>query len=187
MRIYVIDNYDSFIHNIVRYLKTPVVEEVMIVKNDQVNMREIKSFDNILLSPGPGIPKAAGSMMEVIDRYHRTHSMLGICLGHQAIGEYFGWELRRLAEPLHGIATGLNITDRDCLFKDIEDGSAIGHYHSWVLHSREGMPLVTTAVDDEDNLMALRHREYRLFGLQFHPESVLTANGKTILQNWLNQ
>lgn len=185
MRIYVIDNYDSFVYNIVHNLKELGVGEIKIVKNDEPVGEEIKHFDKILLSPGPGIPRDAGKMMEVIDKCHTTHSILGVCLGHQAIGQYFGWELERLAEPLHGVASPINIMDDTCLFKGIESPNTIGHYHSWVVSPRENSPLVATATDAHGHVMALRHRHHRVFGVQFHPESVLTENGKTILQNWL--
>lgn len=185
MRIYVIDNYDSFVYNLVHYLKDLGVDEIKVVKNDRADHGEIKRFHKILLSPGPGIPKDAGKMMDVIKSFHHTHPMLGVCLGHQAIGQFFGWRLKRLAEPLHGVASGLNIVDGACLFKNMHGPNAVGHYHSWVVTPVQNTPLVTTATDPHGNVMALRHRNHKVFGVQFHPESLLTENGKTILQNWL--
>lgn len=186
MKIYVIDNYDSFVYNIVHYLKELDAEAITVAKNDAVDMDAIRQYDRIILSPGPGLPKESGRLMEVIDHYHTTHSILGICLGHQAIGEYFGGQLKHLPTPLHGISSAIRILDDNCLFKNIPDHTTVGHYHSWVVETDAANDLRVLALDSHDNIMALRHREYNIFGLQFHPESVLTENGKTILRNWLN-
>lgn len=186
MKIYVVDNYDSFVYNIIHLLKEIGVEEIKIVKNDQVNLDEIKQYDKIVLSPGPGIPQEAGLMMEVIKQFHQSHSILGVCLGHQAIGEFFGWVLQRLKEPLHGIASEITIQSKDCLFQNLESKNTIGHYHSWVVSPSEVEDLMPTAFDKDNNVMALKHKQYKVYGVQFHPESVLTQNGKTILKNWLS-
>lgn len=186
MKIYVVDNYDSFVYNIVHLVKELGFTDIRIEKNDRIDLNEMATYDKIILSPGPGVPVEAGQMMAVIERFHRSHPMLGVCLGHQAIGQYFGWPLQRLLEPLHGIASALEILNRQDLFADLPETIKIGHYHSWVLGEGEYSELEVLAVDPQSNIMALRHKEYPVFGVQFHPESVLTESGKTILNNWLH-
>lgn len=185
MKIYVVDNYDSFVYNIVHYLKDLGVESITVAKNDAIAMDTLRQYDKIILSPGPGLPAEAGRLMEVIARYHTTHAILGICLGHQAIGAYFGGRLQQLQTPLHGISSAIQILDHSCLFKHISGTATVGHYHSWVVENTSN-ELQVLAEDSHGHVMALRHKGLPVFGLQFHPESVLTENGKVILQNWLN-
>lgn len=186
MKIYVVDNYDSFVYNIVYLLKELGISDLKIEKNDRIDLDEVATYDKIVLSPGPGIPGEAGKMMAVIDRFHRSHTLLGICLGHQAIGEYFGWSLQQLAEPLHGVTSSLDICHRADLFHGVPDDITIGHYHSWVVKPTDRSVLEVLATDPDQQVMALKHKQYPVFGLQFHPESVLTAYGKNILNNWLH-
>lgn len=186
MKILVIDNYDSFVYNIVHLIKEIGVKQIDVQKNDKLNLNEVAAYDKILLSPGPGVPKDAGLMPQVIERYASTKSILGICLGHQAIGEYFGGTLINLKEPLHGISSTLKVLKSDYLFETINAEFTIGHYHSWVVDPSNAKDLETIAIDKKNNCMALRHRAFDVRGLQFHPESILTQHGKTILSNWIN-
>lgn len=186
MKIYVVDNYDSFVYNIVHLVKELGITELRIGKNDQLDLDEIAGYDKIILSPGPGIPSEAGQMMAVIERFHKSHPILGVCLGHQAIGAFFGWPLRRLTEPLHGVASGMEILERSDLFHEIPEAITIGHYHSWVIDAIDETALQVLATDPDKNVMAIKHRQYPVYGLQFHPESVLTEQGKRILNNWLH-
>ncbi len=186
MKILVIDNYDSFVYNIVHLLYEIGVNEIDVVKNDLVSFEKIKDYDKIVLSPGPGIPKNAGNMPEFIKKFSPTKSILGICLGHQAISENFGSTLVNLKEPLHGISSKIEIIKDDYLFKNLSNNFKIGHYHSWVVSNEISNCLEVLAKDEFGNIMAIKHKEYDLRGLQFHPESILTENGKEILTNWIN-
>lgn len=186
MKIAVIDNYDSFTYNIVHYLED-LGAKVIVLRNDEFDLEELESFQKILLSPGPGIPDEAGLLKQVIKHFAPTKSILGICLGQQAIGEVFGGSLTNLEKVYHGVATKVKIeVDDEDLFKDIPKELEVGRYHSWVV-SNENFPedLEITSKDGNGEIMSLRHRKYDLKGVQFHPESVLTPHGKTILKNWL--
>jgi anthranilate synthase component 2 len=184
--IVVIDNYDSFVYNLVHYLED-LDCKVTVVRNDEFELDDLKNFDKILLSPGPGIPSEAGLLKQVIAKYASTKSILGVCLGQQAIGEVFGGELTNLEKVYHGVATPINIlvTDEN-LFADLESNQEVGRYHSWVI-ANEGFPevLEITSVDENGQIMSIRHRMYDVKGVQFHPESVLTPNGKKMLENWV--
>ncbi|GEM_PF-10008 len=185
-KILVIDNYDSFTYNLVHLLQE-LKYEYVVVRNDKFELDYVEQFDKILLSPGPGIPEEAGFLMEVIRRYAPTKSILGICLGQQAIAEVFGGTLFNLPKPLHGVATSIKVTDKsEKLFKNFPKDSKIGRYHSWAVDPNT-LPdsLHVTAVDDNGIIMALAHKEYDVRGMQFHPESVLTDNGKLLIANWL--
>lgn len=186
MKILVIDNYDSFVFNLVHMLYSLGVKEIDVVKNDHVDMNTIDGYDKILLSPGPGVPKDAGLMPEVIRRMYAVKSILGVCLGHQAIAESFGGTLSNLKEPLHGVASPISFMEKDYLFENTSPQFNIGHYHSWVVGE---MPesLEVIAKDGQGNIMALRHRLYDVRGVQFHPESVLTEFGETIIRNWIRR
>lgn len=186
-KIVVIDNYDSFTYNLVHYLED-LNCEVTVFRNDEFYIDELKNFDKILLSPGPGIPDEAGLLKEVIKTYAPTKSILGICLGQQAIGEVFGGSLTNLEKVYHGVSTNVKITVPDeVLFKDLPDEIEVGRYHSWVVNS-DDFPevLEITSVDENGEIMSLRHKIYDVRGVQYHPESVLTPNGKQILKNWVN-
>ena len=185
MKIVIIDNYDSFTYNLSHLVKD-LGAEVAVVRNDQFRLDEIEAYSKIILSPGPGIPSEAGLLLDVIRTYAGRKPILGVCLGHQAIGEVFGAKLENLSDVFHGVATPCHIIADDPIFSGIPRDITIGRYHSWVV-SREDLPncLEITAVSDEGQIMALRHRELNIRGIQFHPESVLTPNGKKMLQNWL--
>ncbi len=186
MNILVIDNYDSFTYNLVHYLED-LNCEVTVYRNDEFDIDEIKNFDKILLSPGPGIPDEAGLLKEVIKTYAATKSILGVCLGQQAIGEVFGGSLINLEKVYHGVATNVNIlVDNESLFDGLEKQIEVGRYHSWVVDT-DDFPdvLEITSTDENGQIMSLRHKTYDVRGVQFHPESVLTPNGKKILENWV--
>ncbi len=199
MRILVFDNYDSFTYNLVHLVQQITHGKVEVYRNDQIEMEKIKEYDKIILSPGPGIPSEAGSLLPLIKEYASTKSILGVCLGHQAIGEAFGGKLVNLENVYHGIATEiqvrsyelgvksyeLGVTSAD-LFRGLPERIMVGRYHSWIL-SDEGFPeeLEITARDEKGYIMALRHKKFDLQGVQFHPESVLTPDGKKIMENWL--
>ncbi|WP_177734057.1 anthranilate synthase component II [Flavobacterium inviolabile] len=186
-KILVIDNYDSFTYNLVHYLED-LDCEVTVYRNDAFLIEEIKNFDKILLSPGPGIPDEAGLLKEVIRTYASTKSILGVCLGQQAIGEVFGGSLINLEKVYHGVATPVTITVGDeSLFNGLPENIEVGRYHSWVVNP-DDFPevLEITSVDDSGQIMSLRHKTFDVRGVQYHPESVLTPEGKTILKNWVN-
>ena len=186
MKILVIDNYDSFTYNLVHLLHE-LDYDAEVWRNDKFELDEVEQFDKILLSPGPGIPSEAGLLLKVIERYAATKSILGVCLGQQAIAEVFGGELYNLEKPVHGTATNLVIKDKEeVLFKGLETGFKVGRYHSWAVKS-ENFPdeLIITAEDEKGVMMALRHRDLDVRGVQFHPESVLTQFGKEMMKNWL--
>ncbi|MBP5484819.1 MAG: aminodeoxychorismate/anthranilate synthase component II [Bacteroidaceae bacterium] len=185
MKTVIIDNYDSFTYNLSHLVKE-LGAEVCVVRNDRFDLGDIDAFDKIILSPGPGIPSEAGLLLDVIRHYAGKKPILGVCLGHQAIGEAFGGSLENLSEVFHGVATPCHIIAEDPLFKGIAPDFEVGRYHSWVV-SRENFPdcLEVTAVSDEGQVMALRHRTMEIHGIQFHPESVLTPEGRIIIQNFL--
>lgn len=184
-RVVVIDNYDSFTYNLV-HLVRQLGAEVSVVRNDQFELEQIASYDKIILSPGPGIPSEAGLLLDVIRTYAGRKPMLGVCLGHQAIGEVFGGRLTNLSEVFHGVATEGTQWQNDPIFEGLPSRITMGRYHSWVV-DRASLPdcLEVTAESDEGYIMALRHRQYDIHGIQFHPESVLTPQGSTIVANWL--
>ena len=185
MKIVIIDNYDSFTYNLSHLVKE-LGAEVTVVRNDQFELEDLEQFSKIILSPGPGIPSEAGLLLDVIKTYAGKKPILGVCLGHQAIGEVFGGKLENLSDVFHGVATPCHIIADDPIFSGIERDITIGRYHSWVV-SNENFPdcLEVTAVSDEGQVMALRHKTLNVRGIQFHPESVLTPDGKKMLQNWL--
>ncbi len=185
-KILVIDNYDSFVYNLVHIIRE-LGYQPEVFRNDKITLEDVAKYDKILLSPGPGIPEEAGMMPEIIQKYAPHKSILGICLGHQAIGEAFGGALLNLPEVLHGISSVAEVIDpEEMLFEGIPTHFKIAHYHSWVVQepSIKGK-LIVTARDTQGNLMGIRHPEYDVHGLQFHPESVLTEYGKEIMHNWL--
>ena len=185
MKIVIIDNYDSFTYNLAHLVKELGVE-VTVYRNDQFELPQLEEFDKIILSPGPGIPSEAGLLLDVIRTYAGKKPMLGVCLGHQAIGEVFGAKLTNLSDVFHGVATEGTQFGNDPIFEGLPKRIVMGRYHSWVV-SKDGFPscLEITAESDERQVMALRHKEYDIHGIQFHPESVLTTEGKTMLGNWL--
>lgn len=183
--IVIIDNYDSFTYNLSHLVKE-LGADVTVYRNDQFTMNQLERFDKIILSPGPGIPSEAGLLLDVIKNYAGKKPILGVCLGHQAIGEYFGGSLENLSTVFHGVATEGTQFGTDPIFKGLPKRIVMGRYHSWVV-SKENFPscLEITAESDEGQVMALRHRTYDIHGIQFHPESVLTPEGRIMLSNWL--
>ena len=186
-KILIIDNYDSFTYNLV-HLVHEIGMECEVWRNDKFKLEDVDAFSHIILSPGPGIPSEAGLLLDVIVRYAPTKSIFGVCLGQQAIAEAFGGQLYNLSRPMHGIATPIRVTDStEKLFTGLPQSFNVGRYHSWVVDEK-GLPDVftITAIDEKDNsIMALRHKQYDVRGVQFHPESVLTEHGKAMMQNWL--
>jgi anthranilate synthase component 2 len=187
MKILVIDNYDSFVYNLVHILHSLGVEDITVRKNDQITLEEIKAFDKILLSPGPGVPKDAGIMPALIREFAEAKSIFGVCLGHQAISEAFGAKIENLKEPLHGVSSQLSVLTDDYLFDRCPQQFKVGHYHSWIT-SEDSLndQLIVTSKDERGYIMSLAHKSYDVRGVQFHPESVLTENGVQMLLNWLN-
>ena len=185
MKTVIIDNYDSFTYNLAHLVKE-LGAEVDVLRNDKFELEELEKYDKIILSPGPGIPEEAGLLLEVIRTYAGRKPMLGVCLGEQAIGQVFGGKLTNLSEGFHGIQTNVKIKNKDYIFDGLPTEIPVGRYHSWVVDA-DGFPeeLVVTAISPEGQIMALKHREYDVHGIQFHPESVLTPDGKQIVGNWL--
>ena len=185
MKIVIIDNYDSFTYNLSHLVKE-LGAEVDVLRNDQFELSELAPYSKIILSPGPGIPSEAGLLLDVIRTYAGKKPILGVCLGHQAIGEVFGAQLENLSDVFHGVATPCHVIADDPIFSGLERDITVGRYHSWVV-SKDGFPdcLEVTAVSDEGQVMALRHKTLNVRGIQFHPESVLTPDGRKMIQNWL--
>lgn len=185
MKIVIIDNYDSFTYNLSHLVKE-LGADVTVFRNDKFLLNEIEQYDKIILSPGPGIPSEAGLLLDVIRTYRGRKPMLGVCLGHQAIGEVFGARLTNLSTVYHGVATEGTQYGNDPIFRDMPKRIIMGRYHSWVVDSTS-LPecLEVTAMSDDGYIMALRHRHYDIHGIQFHPESVLTPEGRQIVKNWL--
>jgi len=186
MKIVIIDNYDSFTYNLSHLVKE-LGADVTVLRNDQFTLPQLQPFDRIILSPGPGIPSEAGLLLDVIRTYAGHKPMLGVCLGHQAIGEVFGAQLVNLSEVFHGVATEGTQLGNDPIFAGLPRRITMGRYHSWVV-DKESLPdtLEITVLSDEGQIMALRHRSYNIHGIQFHPESVLTPQGHDIVRNWMN-
>lgn len=187
MKILVLDNYDSFTYNLVHYVEEIVDDKVDVFRNDEIALEEVGQYDKILLSPGPGIPDEAGILKELIKTYAPEKSILGVCLGCQAIAEVFGGSIRNLNKVYHGVGTPVTISTRaEYLFDGVPNTFTAGRYHSWVVND-EDLPkeLVVTSRDEENQIMGLMHQEYDVRGVQFHPESVLTESGKQMIKNWI--
>ena len=186
MKTVIIDNYDSFTYNLY-HLVREAGAKATVVRNDAFRLEDLADYDKIILSPGPGIPEEAGLLLDVIRTYAGRKPMLGVCLGHQAIGQVFGARLTNLSEVFHGVQTPCLLTEEDYLFHGLPRRFPMGRYHSWVV-SLEGFPncLQVTATSEEGHVMALRHRDYDIHGIQFHPESVLTPDGRAIVENFLH-
>lgn len=185
MKIVIIDNYDSFTYNLSHLLKE-LGAEVDVVRNDKFELKDLEQYDKIVLSPGPGIPSEAGLLLDVIRTYAGRKPILGVCLGHQAIGEVFGASLENLKEVYHGVQTEGTQLGNDYIFEGLPERVMMGRYHSWGV-AKDSVPecLEVTAMSDDGEIMAMRHRQYDIHGIQFHPESVLTPEGKTIVGNFL--
>jgi anthranilate synthase component 2 len=186
MKILVFDNYDSFTYNLVHLLEKVCDDEIAVFRNDKIALKDINAYDKILLSPGPGLPSEAGSLLEVIKNYAPSKDILGVCLGLQAIGESFGAKLKNLDSVYHGLATPIKLLGDDILFKDCPAAFKAGRYHSWVV-DKQGLPdcFEITATDEAGNIMAMKHKTYKVRGVQFHPESILSEYGEQIIRNWI--
>jgi len=187
MKILILDNYDSFTYNLVQYVKEITGTRPDVVRNDKISLDAVDAYDFIILSPGPGLPHEAGIMIDLIKRYASTKKILGVCLGHQAIAEAFGGELFNLPKVYHGVATNIKITESsDLVFKNCPPEVVVGRYHSWAV-VKENLPseLRITAVDEHGVIMALSHKTFDVKGVQFHPESIMTAYGKQMMQNFI--
>lgn len=189
MKILLIDNYDSFTYNLFHLVRSAANEEdcIDIVFNDQLQLQSVENYDRIILSPGPGLPSEAKILKDVVRSFDKRIPILGVCLGHQAIAESYGGSIFNFDRPAHGVSSSITITDHSGLFRNLGERITVGRYHSWNV-SKENFPdcLKITAIDDEGNIMALSHREYAVHGVQFHPESFITENGKAIISNFLN-
>ncbi len=187
MKILVFDNYDSFTYNLVHLVEKILHQKVDVYRNDQIPLEKVKEYDKIILSPGPGIPVEAGLLLPLIKEYASSKSILGVCLGHQAIGEAFGGKLVNLSTVYHGVATSCELTGSSPLFKGLPKTIEVGRYHSWIV-SDDDFPkeLEVTARDENKYIMALQHKKFDVKGVQFHPESVLTPMGEIIMRNWLS-
>jgi anthranilate synthase component II len=193
MKMLVFDNYDSFTYNLVHLVEKITGEKVDVFRNDQIAMEKVNAYDKIILSPGPGIPDEAGLLLPLIKEYAATKSILGVCLGHQAIAEAFGGKLINLSTVFHGVATPLRVGPppgrmAHPLFEGLPEIIEVGRYHSWIVSDEDFPPMLeVTARDENDYIMALQHKTYDVQGVQFHPESVLTPDGEQILRNWLKK
>lgn len=187
-KLLLLDNYDSFTYNLVQYLEELTGNPVEVRRNDAIDLKEVESFDTIILSPGPGLPHEAGIMLDLLEHYAPTKKILGVCLGHQAIVESFGGRIQNLKQVYHGVATKIHKTDKESiLFKDIPNSYLAGRYHSWAAEAQD-MPidLEVTGIDDYGEVMAIQHVDWPVYGVQYHPESIMTAVGKKILANFLD-
>ena len=187
MKILVIDNYDSFTYNLVHAIKKISGLPVDVFRNDEISLEEIEKYDKIVLSPGPGIPEEAGLLLDIIKEFAPRKSILGVCLGHQAIGEAFGGKLHNMNRVLHGIATPIKLTkNKSVLFDKLPESFEVGRYHSWIVEN-ENLPneLEVTSYDKDGMIMSMKHKKYDVQSVQFHPESVLTPLGEKMIENWL--
>lgn len=182
--VFVVDNYDSFTYNLVHYLES-LGAEVTVKRNDEFDVSELEHFDKILLSPGPGLPKDAGKLPQVIETYFSTKPILGVCLGHQALAEFFGAKLMNLTEVHHGVSSRIEVDSSHYLFSGLSDFQEVGRYHSWAIRDWPNTMREIGYTSDDFTNMAFAHNQYNCVGIQFHPESVLTPNGLQMLQNWL--
>lgn len=187
MKVVIIDNYDSFTYNLVHLVEKIIQDVVVVYKNDSFNTSAIEEFDKIILSPGPGLPQQAGKTLDVIDEFKSKKSILGVCLGHQAIGVAFESKLKNLDAVFHGIDSNIyNVGNKDFLFTNIEMPMQVGRYHSWVIDKETiNDELIITSVDEHNNIMSLKHKHFDINGVQFHPESIMTPKGEILMSNWL--
>ena len=187
MKILVLDNYDSFTYNLVHMVEHITGNECDVFKNDEIDIDSVKKYDKIILSPGPGIPDTAGILKDVIRVYAPTHSMLGVCLGHQAIAEVFGCELINISKVYHGVATPIQVIKPYYLYHDCPSRFLVGRYHSWAVKKESVYDqIVVTAVDDDQEILSLKHSSFDVNGIQYHPESILSEYGKVIINNFLS-
>jgi len=185
MKLTVIDNYDSFVYNIVRYLRE-LSCDVSVMRNDSIDQNTLNESAGVILSPGPGIPEEAGELMQVIASYHLTKPMFGVCLGHQALGSFFGAKLIPAQEIIHGRSSIIEVIEEDELFFGISEPIVVGRYHSWILDGDLPETLIPTSLGPKGELMSFKHQTLPISGVQFHPESILTPNGRKMINNWLD-
>lgn len=189
MKILIIDNFDSFTYNIYEYVRR-FCDDVVVKRNNEITIEEVNDYDSIIISPGPGLPKDSGITPLVLKKYSPTKKILGVCLGHQAIAECFGAELQNLEHPLHGISVKCTQTEhKDILFDQIPNEFETARYHSWIIntHSIENTDMLITAIDENNTIQAMRHKEYNVRSVQFHPESILTDHGLKMIENWITK
>lgn len=186
-KILLLDNHDSFTYNLVQLVEQHQKHDLTTCKTDEIELDTIKQFDKILISPGPGIPNQIENLQHIMDKYAKTKDFLGICLGHQALAEYFGATLQQMPKPIHGGKKAISMIQNDIIFKDIPQHTHVGLYHSWRVAS-ENLPdaLQVTAISSDGVIMAFKHRNYQVRGVQFHPESIITTEGKKMIFNWLS-
>ena len=185
-KIFLIDNYDSFTYNLLYYLEE-LGCEVTVKRNDKFELDEISNFDAILISPGPGIPREAGKIIEVIKKFYNTKNIFGVCLGQQAIAEAFGGKIRNLKKVYHGVSSKITLTDSDLIFDDIKSDLNVGRYHSWIVDNPLPQVLKVTSVDENGEIMSIKHKDFNVRGVQFHPESILTDEGTKIFANFIEK
>jgi anthranilate synthase component 2 len=186
MKLLIIDNYDSFVYNLVHIIYNLGIEDITVLKNNKFQLNEINEFDRIVLSPGPGVPKNAGLMPDLIKQFGPLKPILGVCLGHQAIAEGYGCKLKNLSDPLHGISSKINLLKDDYFFENIPKNPQVAHYHSWVVDENYvSDEIQILAKDNNGNIMSIAHSYYDIRGVQFHPESVMTENGIQMISNWI--
>ncbi len=187
MKILILDNYDSFTYNLVQYFEELTEAEIVVKRNDEINIDKLKEFDILVFSPGPGLPDKAGIMIDAIKKYAGKKKMLGVCLGHQAIGVAFGAELINLKKVYHGVKTNIKILDEDdSILKNIGKQTAVGRYHSWVINPETlSKEFKITSVSPDNSIMSIKHLKYDIWGVQFHPESIMTDEGKKIIENFI--
>jgi anthranilate synthase component 2 len=184
-KILLIDNYDSFTYNLLHYLEYSGNCNVDVFRNDCIQLESVNSYDSIVISPGPGLPNNAGIVMKLLEQYYNKKKILGVCLGHQSIAEFFGAELYNLEKVFHGIATEINLNSKEILFNNIPDKIKVGRYHSWAVSSKNlPQELEITSTDNSNIIMSLSHNKYAIKSVQFHPESILTEHGLQIINNW---
>lgn len=188
MKLLLLDNYDSFTYNLMHIVRKLGLADIDVVKNDQISLEAAEQYDKIILSPGPGVPEEAGLLLPLIRTYAPTKGILGVCLGHQAIGEAFGARLTNLSCVYHGIQSEINLLNKTPLFEGLDNKITVGRYHSWVV-DKEDFPncLEITAESEDGLIMGLKHKKYQVYGIQFHPESVLTPEGETMIYNFLKE
>ncbi len=186
-KILILDNYDSFTYNLVQYVEELTDIDVNVKRNDEISMEEVSQYDTIILSPGPGLPQDAGIMIDLIREYASSKNILGVCLGHQAIGMAFGADLTNLERVYHGVKTEIKVLDgADPIYRGITTKPKVGRYHSWVISPDSlNEEFVVTAISEDNNIMSIKHKEYKLWGVQYHPESIMTEEGKKIIKNFL--
>lgn len=187
MKILILDNYDSFTYNLVQYFEELTDAEIVVKRNDEISIEELSEFDTLVFSPGPGLPDGAGIMLDAIKKYAGKKKMLGVCLGHQAIGEAFGAELINLEKVYHGVKSDIEILVlNDRLFENINSKTGVGRYHSWVIDPATlSDEFEVTSISPENYIMSIKHKEYEIWGVQFHPESIMTDDGKKMIENFL--